>query len=57
MDAFAEGAGAFAVDDSDFEDAFFSAFVEVLGEKGADLVRSKGVEIELGADRVLDGIV
>lgn len=56
MHAGAEGAAAFAVDDSNAEDAELAAFVEVFGQQAADLIGAEGVQIELGADGVLHDV-
>lgn len=43
VDALPEGAGAFAVNDSDFVDAAFLAGADVFGDQVADFVWAKGV--------------
>ncbi len=57
MDALAEGAGAFAVDDADVEDAPEAALVEVFGDELADFDGAEGVEVEFPGDGVLVGCV
>ena len=55
MDAGAEGASPFAVDDADTGDAVFLALVEILGEEAGDFLGAEGVEIELSGDGDVDG--
>ena len=57
VDAGAQGAGAFAVDDADAEDVVFAAFEKVLGEEGADFVGPEGVEVYFRSDRDFDWVV
>lgn len=56
MHAYSEGTAAFAVDDSDAQDAALAAFGEVFGEQTADFMGAEGVQIELRADGVLNHI-
>lgn len=50
MDAFAQGAGALAVDHPDFEDALFEAFFEPGGQEFPEVLRAKSVEVEFPGD-------
>lgn len=56
VNAGAQGAGAFAVDDADAEDVVFATLEEVLGEQRADVGGAEGVEVEFVCDGDFDGI-
>jgi len=56
VDGFAEGAGAFAVNDADSSDAKFKTLFDVVGDKVAEFVGAEGVEIEFPIDGDFDGI-
>src|SRR5690606_8519750 len=52
VDAFAQGAAAFAMDHADREDAVLQALGEVFREQFADLGGAEGVKVELVGDRL-----
>ncbi len=52
----AQGAGAFSVDDANLEQTALAAFPKVFREEIADLIRAKGVEVQLRGDGDGDGL-
>ena len=56
MHPFAQGSGAFAVDDPDAQDALFTAGFQIVGNQVTDFVGAKGVEVEFTVDGDFDGI-
>ena len=57
VDATAEGAGAFAVNHPDCQDALAAAFFKPCGEQVREIAGTVGVEVEVAGDLDPDGAI